>query len=135
MFTVPKRRSGLGLRMRERALIEKLDEIFGEKHVQRPINRHAHFLFHAWQFAPVDPAPEKPGQKSGKIDAEDSRDAGATADRGQRTERFEAEWFFRCAINARDDVLRDNLSFARRVLRSWRTIFACRGIGHQCAVA
>jgi hypothetical protein len=81
MLAIPQRRAGPGLRVCKSALIEKLDEIFREENVQRPIDRDTHFLFHSRQFAPVDPAPEKPGQESGKVYAEDSRDAGATANR------------------------------------------------------
>jgi hypothetical protein len=57
VLAVSRRRAGLGLRVHKRTLIEKLDEIFGEKNVQRPIDGYAHFLFGAWQFAPVDPTP------------------------------------------------------------------------------
>src|SRR5437773_12186794 len=62
--SVPRRRAGLGLRMCQRALIEILHEIFREKDVERPIDRHAHFLFHARQLAPINAAPKKPGEKS-----------------------------------------------------------------------
>ena len=82
MLPGSRRRTGFGLRLRKSALIEILDEIFGEKNVQRPIDGYAHFLFGARQFAPVNPAPEKPGEEPGKIYAENSRHTGATADRG-----------------------------------------------------
>ena len=53
MLATPQRRAGLRLRVHKRTLIEKLDEIFREKNVQRPIDGYAHFLFGAWQFAPI----------------------------------------------------------------------------------
>ena len=90
LVAIPRRRAGLRLRMRKRALIEKLDEIFREKNVQRPIDRDAAFLFRPRQFAPVNSAPEKPGKKSGKVQAENPRDACAAADRGKQPERFES---------------------------------------------
>ena len=61
MFAIPRGSAGFGLRMRKRPLIKKLDKIFREYNVQRPIDRNTHFLLDAWQFAPVNPAPEKPG--------------------------------------------------------------------------
>ena len=134
MLTIPRCSPGLGLRVGKRALVEKLHEIFCEKNIQRPIDRHAHFLFHARQFAPVNSAPEKPSQEPGKVHAKDSRDTGAPPDRSQRSERFETERLFRRSVNARDNVLSDDFAFARCMLRGRRTIFASRGIGHQCAV-
>ena len=77
MLAIPKWRAGLCLRVRERALIQELDEILGEKHIQRPINRYAHLLFRTWQLAPVDAAPEKPREKSGEVYAENPRHTGA----------------------------------------------------------
>src|SRR5439155_14201127 len=124
MLPVPRCRAGLGLRVCKSALIEKLDEIFREENVQRPIDCDTHFLFHSRQFAPVDPAPQKPGQEPGKVYAEDSRDTGATADRSKRAERFKAERRFRSAVNGRDNVARDNFSFTRCLLRGRRTIAA-----------
>src|SRR6266568_5444008 len=119
-----------GYRDHWRPLIEVLHEILREEDVERPIDRDAHFLFRARQFAPVDAAPEKPRNKSGKVYSENARHAGATADRRQQSERFEAEWLLRLAVNARDDVVCENFSFARRVLRCRRTIPAGRRIGH-----
>jgi len=84
MLAIPQRRAGLGLGVRERALIEKLHEIFGEKNVQRPINCHAHLLFRTWQFAPVNPASEKPREKSEEVYAENPRHTCAAANRSER---------------------------------------------------
>ena len=112
LVAIPRRRAGFSLRCGQRALIEKLDEIFCEENVQRPIDRHTYFLFQARQFAPVNSPPEKPGKKSGKVQAENSRDAGAAANRSQRSERFEAERPFRCAVNTRHNVLSNNFAFA-----------------------
>src|SRR5947207_6578466 len=114
--------------MRERALIEILHEILREKDVERPIDRHPHFLFCARQLAPVDSAPEKPGEKSGEVDAENPRHSGSATDRCEQPDRFETERLLRFAVNASDDVLRDNFSFARRVLRGRRTIAASPAI-------
>src|SRR5437667_11091701 len=121
--------------MRERALIEILDKIFRKEDVECPINRHAHFLFCARQLAPVDSAPEKPGEKSGEVDAENPPHSGSATDRRQQSERFKTEWLLWFAVNASDDVLRDNFSCVRCVLRSRRTIAAGRAIGHQRAIA
>jgi hypothetical protein len=63
--------------VRKRSLIEKLDEILGEKNVQHPIDRDAHFLFKARQFAPVNSPPEKPGEESGKVYAKNLFEAVA----------------------------------------------------------
>ncbi len=43
ILAIPRCRASLGLRVGERALIEKLHKIFGEKNIQRPIDRHSHF--------------------------------------------------------------------------------------------
>src|SRR5262245_62547263 len=70
LVAIPRRRAGFSLRCGQRAVIEKLDEIFCEENVQRPIDRHTYFLFQARQFAPVNSTPEKPGKKSRKVYAE-----------------------------------------------------------------
>src|SRR5438128_12222373 len=106
------------------ALIEILHEIFREKDVERPIDRDAHFLFYARQLAPVNSAPEKPSKKSRKVHAENPRHSRAATDRRQQSERFETEWLFGFAVNARDDVACNNFSFARCVLRGRWTIAA-----------
>src|SRR2546428_7840486 len=106
------------------ALIEILYEIFREKDVERPIDCHADFLFDSRQLAPVNSAPEKPGKKSREVHAENPRHSRAATDRRQQPQGFETEWLLRFAVNARDDVLRDNFSFTRRVLRGRRTIAA-----------
>src|SRR5438046_10627384 len=121
--------------MCESALIEILHEIFREKDVECPIDCDAHFLFHARQLAPVNSAPEKPGEKSGEIDAENPRHSRAPTDRRQQTERFETEWLLRFPVNARHDVVRDNFSFARSVLGGRRTKAAGRGVRHERAIA
>ena len=41
----------------------------------------------------------------------------------------------RCAVNTRDDVVRNNFSFARRMLRGRWTIAAGRAIRHERAIA
>ena len=86
-------------------VIEILHDIFREKDIQRPIDRHTHFLFGARQFAPVNTAPEKPCDKSGKIHAQDPRHTGTATDRCELSKRFEFEWFLRFAIDTRDDVM------------------------------
>src|SRR5439155_16673564 len=134
ILAIPRCRASLGLRAGERALIEKLHKIFGEKNIQRPIDRHSHFLFHARQFAPVDSAPEKPGEESGKVYAKNARDTCAATDRSKRAEGFKAERRFWRSVNARDDVTRDNFAFARCMLRRRRTIFACRWIWNERAI-
>ncbi len=111
VLAVPKCRTGRCLRVGKRSLVEKLDEIFGKKNVQRPIDRHAHFLFDARQFAPVNPTPEKPGYESREIYTEDSCDSRASANRSKRPERLEPERLFRRALNARHDVLRNDFAF------------------------
>ena len=135
MLAVPRGSAGFGLRVGKSALIEKLDEIFREKNIQRPIDGDAHLLFGAWQFAPIDPAPQKPREEAGKVYAKDSCDTGATADRSQRAECLETKGLFRRSVNARYDVLRDNFAFARSVLRCRRTIFSGCGIGYERAIA
>src|SRR6266545_5449387 len=121
--------------MRERALVEILDEILREKDVERPIDRYAHFLFHARQLAPVNSTPEKPGEKSREIDAENPRHSGSATDRRQQSERSKTEWLLRLAVNASDDVLCDNFPFARCVLRGRWTIAPGRAIRHERAIA
>src|SRR6266446_3450336 len=134
MLAIPRGSAGFGLRVHKRTLIEKLDEIFGEKNVQRPIDGYAHFLFGAWQFAPVNSAPEKPREEPGKVYAENARDTCAATDRSKRAERSKAERRFRSAVNGRDNVARDNFAFARCMLRRRRTIFACRWIWNERAI-
>src|SRR5205814_3315184 len=80
--------------MCHRALIEILHEGFREKDIQRPIDRHTHFFFRARQFAPVNTAPEKPCDKSGKIHAKDPRHTSTATDRCELSKRFEFERFF-----------------------------------------
>src|SRR6266536_2878850 len=121
--------------MRERALVEILDEILREKDVERPIDCHAHFLFHARQLAPVNSAPEKPSKKSREVHAENPRHSRAATDRREQPERFETEWLLRFAVNASDDVLCDNFPFARGVLRGRWTIAASSAIRHERAIA
>src|SRR5262245_49421709 len=135
VLAIPRGSAGFGLRVGKSALIEKLNEIFREKNVQRPIDCDTHFLFHSWQFAPIDPAPQKPREETGKVYAEDSCDTGATADRSQRAECLKTKGLFRRSVNARYNVLRDSFAFTRSVLRSRRTIFAGRGIGYERAIA
>src|ERR1700757_2015808 len=91
LVAIPRRRAGFSLRCGQRALIEILHEVFREKDIEGPIDRHAHFFFRAWQFAPINTAPEKPGEKSGKIHAKDPRHTGAAADGREQAERFEFE--------------------------------------------
>src|SRR5436190_14681307 len=134
VLAIPRGSAGFGLRVHKRTLIEKLDEIFREKNVQRPIDRYAHFLFGAWQFAPVNSAPEKPREEPGKVYAENARDTCAATDRSKRAERFKAERRFRSAVNGRENVARDNFAFARCMLRRRRTIFACRWIWNERAI-
>ena len=134
MLAIPRGSAGFGLRVHKRTLIEKLDEIFREKNVQRPIDGYAHFLFGAWQFAPVNSTPEKPREEPGKVYAENARDTCAATDRSKRAERFKAERRFRSAVNGRDNVARDNFAFARCMLRRRRTIFACRWIWNERAI-
>src|SRR5439155_16506376 len=100
-----------------------------------PIDRDADFLLDPRQFTPINAAPEKPGEKSGEVDAENPRHSGSATDRRQQSERFKTEWLLRFAGNACDDVLRDNFSFARGVLRGRRTIAASRAIRHERAIA
>ena len=69
LVAIPRRRAGFSLRCGQRALIEILHEVFREEDVERPIDCHAHFLFHPRQFAPINSAPEKPSEKSGKVQA------------------------------------------------------------------
>ena len=98
--------------MCHRALIEILHEGFREKDIQRPIDRHTHFFLRARQFAPVNTAPEKPCDKSGKIHAKDPRHTSTATDRCELSKRFEFEWFLRFAIDTRDDVMCENFTFA-----------------------
>ena len=135
LVAIPRRRAGFSLRCGQRALIQILHEVFREKDIQRPIDRHTHFLFHARQFAPVNTAPEKPCEKSGKIHAKDPCHTSAPTDRCELSKRFECEWFLRFAIDTCDDVMRENFTFARRVLRSRRTIVTGGGIWDQRAIA
>src|SRR5262249_47187493 len=64
---IPWRRAGFSLRCGQRAVLEKLDEVFRDGNVNRPIDRHTYFLFKARQFAQVNPPPEKPSKKSGEV--------------------------------------------------------------------
>src|SRR6266516_3398289 len=121
--------------MCQRALIEILHEILREKDVERPIDRDANFLLDPRQFTPINAAPEKPGEKSGEVDAENPRHSGAATDRRQQSERFKTEWLLRFAVNARDDVVCNNFSFARRMLCSRWTVAAGRAIRHERAIA
>ena len=134
MLPIPQGRACLGLRVGKSALIEKLDEIFREKNVQRPINSDAHFLFRSRQFSPVNSAPEKPGGESGKVYAENACDTCAATDRSKLAEGFKAKRRFRRSINARDNISRNNFTFARCMLRDRRTIFACRWIWNERAI-
>src|SRR5437762_6843771 len=134
MLAIPRGSAGFGLRVHKRTLIEKLDEILREKNIQRPIHGYAHFLFGAWQFAPVNPAPEKPREEPGIVYAENARDTRAATERSKRAERSEAERRFRSSVNGRDNVARDNFAFARRMLRGRWAIFAGRWIWNERAI-
>src|SRR2546422_7458612 len=87
LVAIPRRRAGFSLRCGQRALIEILHEVFREEDVECPIDCHAHFLFHPRQFAPINSAPEKPGQESGEVYTEDSCDSRASANRCEQSER------------------------------------------------
>src|SRR4029077_13830867 len=80
-------------------------------------------------------AAQKPGKKSREIYAKDPRHSGPATDRCEQAKRFEFERFLRFSGDACDDVIRENFPFARRVLRSQRTIVARGGIRDQGAIA
>src|SRR5438034_4573950 len=121
--------------MCQRALIEILNESVREKDVERPIDRDADFLLDPRQFTPINAAPEKPSKKSREVHPENPRHSRAATYRRQQPDLFETEWLLRFAVNASDDVLRDNFSFARCVLRGRRTIAARGAIRHERAIA
>src|SRR5262249_38494183 len=64
---IPWRRAGFSLRCGQRAVIEKLDGIFREENVPRPIVHHTYLLSQARKFAPVKSPTEKPSKKSGEV--------------------------------------------------------------------
>jgi hypothetical protein len=63
--------------------VEILHEIFGKEDAQGPIQSDSHLLFHSRELKQVDRPPEPPGDKSGKVDAENARNAGAPANGGK----------------------------------------------------
>src|SRR6266480_3908678 len=104
--TVPRRFQSV---MRPARVDPDIARSLSKKRHPTPIARHTDFLFRARQFAPVNTAPEKPWDKSGKIHAKDPRHTSTAT---ELSKRFEFEWFLRFAIDTRDDVMRENFTFA-----------------------
>src|ERR1044071_10217908 len=96
-----------------RALVQILHKILREKDIECPVDGHPNLLLQTWQFAPVNPAPEKPGEKSGEVDTENSRHTRAPADGGEKADdpAIKRSLFF--ATPAYDDVMCQSFSFAR----------------------
>src|SRR6266481_1871629 len=92
LLAVPRSSPRLGLRMRERALVQILHKVLREKDVECPIDRDADFLLDPRQFTPINAAPEKPGEKSREVHAENPRHSRTATDRCQQPQRFETEW-------------------------------------------
>src|ERR1700747_603795 len=100
-----------------RSLMEVLNEIFGKKDIQGPIQRDSQLLFCSGKFEQVDCAPEPPGHKARKVDAENTSNAGTPADRCQQTKSIKSERDQVFAACVRDDVACEHLAFPRGVLR------------------
>src|SRR4030095_4153953 len=95
-----------------RALVQILHKILREEDIECPVDRDPNLLLQTWQFAPVNPAPEKPGEKSGEVDAENARRPRAPTDSGEEADDLKIERFLFSAAHACDDVTRQSFSFA-----------------------
>src|SRR5215208_3387136 len=118
-----------------RTHIHELHEVLRKQQVQEPIKRHPYFLFKARELAQINRSPQPPRYEAGKVHSHYPCDAGAFADRSQRSNRLEFEPSPLATIDSSNDVLSHNFSLAYRVLSSWWTRLARCRIGYSSTIA
>src|SRR5947209_10209128 len=104
------------VRNRWRAKGLELHEIFGEKQVQSPVQRHSQLLLEPWELAEIDSAPQPPGNEAREVNAENVSYAGAPADGSELSNGLERKEGERFLVHHGDQVLGQCLSLPQGVL-------------------
>jgi hypothetical protein len=97
----------------------ELHRVRAEDQVQQPVQGDPGLPADSGHARPVVAAPHEPGDDAANADPEDDPDAIEMADARQRADDVVAEWLdlLRPAVDRRDDVARQALGLAHRVLR------------------
>ena len=113
----------------------KLNEILREDDIEYPIEHDTDFFLNAWQLAQVDEAPQGPGDDSGKIESNNSRDTRAPSDGSQLAKRPEPERLYIGPLQRCQNIARGDFCFTEGMLpRRWMRA-ASQGIGNHGAIA
>jgi hypothetical protein len=127
--------SGIPLRASRRPDLGELLNVLGKDQIERPLQRHSQLLFQARQLAQVNRAPQPPGDKAGKLEAENFGHAGAPADGSELADGVEDERSLSIATDRRDDIASENLPLTQRMLRGRWAPSVGRLIRHRRAIA
>src|SRR5271166_2118242 len=117
------------------AHIHELAQVSGKQQIERPVQRHAKFLFQPRQFAQVDRSPHPPGKESRHIEAENICHARAMSYAGKLPDRLEVELLELAAFGVSENILRNHLALPQSMLRGGRTDLAIAQIRNDYTVA